>query len=162
MKFLALIMVAAATFTGTASAGNNLQTMPLKKLEREARVVGLNGGITCHTVGVGHDCATPYMRNIVRELITRYFPAGENRDWALCVAGRESGMNPAAVSSTDDHGVGQLNRPSHSWVDYNRIAFWHKGRWASDPVYSTQVFVRLSRHGANRSPWAGGAYHCPR
>jgi hypothetical protein len=160
VKFLTVIMVALA-FAAPASA-SSLDTMPLKKLEREARNVGLNGGILCHTVGRGSSCATPYMRSIVQELITRYFPAGDNRNWALCVAGRESGYNPAAVSYTDDHGVGQLNRPSHTWVNYNRIAFWHKGRWASDPVYSTKVFVRLSRHGANRSPWAGGAYHCPR
>lgn len=160
MKFLTVIMVAAAVFTAPASAGVNLQTMPLKKLEREARTVGLNGGIVCHTPGQGHGCATPYMRSIVQELIVRYFPAGNNRAWALCVAGRESGFNPAAISYTNDHGVGQLNKPSHTWVNYNRIAFWHKGRWASDPVYSTKVFVRLSRQGANRSPWNGGAYSC--
>lgn len=151
----------AAVFTTPAFASNNLETMPLKKLEREARNVGLNGGITCHTVGQGSGCATLYMRSIVKELIARYIPAGNNRDWALCVAGRESGYNPAAISPTNDHGVGQLNKPSHTWVNYNRIAFWYKGRWASDPVYSTKVFVRLSRQGANRSPWAGGAYHCP-
>jgi hypothetical protein len=160
VKFLTVI-VAALAFAVPATA-SNIQTMQLKKLEREARNVGLNGGITCHTVGQGHGCATPYMRSIVRELIVRYFPAGDNRNWALCVAGRESGYNPAAISYSDDHGVGQLNRPSHSWVDYNRIAFWNNGRWASDPVYSTQVFVRLSRQGANRSPWAGGVYSCPR
>jgi hypothetical protein len=153
-------MVAAVFAVPATASSTNLQTMPLKKLEREARNVGLNGGVICHTPGQGRGCATPYMRRLVRELIVRYFPAGSDRAWALCVARRESGYNPAAVSYTNDHGVGQLNRPSHTWVNYNRIAFWRNNRWASDPVYSTQVFVRLSRQGANRSPWAGGAYHC--
>lgn len=149
---------------GTRDRVDKLST---RKLEQEARRVALAGGILCNTVGVGSRCATPYMRRLVRELVERRFaPYGPYAlAWGLCVAGRESGFNPAAASATDDHGVGQLHRPAHAWVDYGRIA-WATDvsptGWASDPVYSVAVFVRISRGGANRSPWAGGAYRCPR
>lgn len=134
-------------------------------LKREARTVARNGGIVCHTIGVGAGCATRYMRRLTIELVERAFaPDGAwAARWAVCVAGRESGGNPAAVSSTDDHGAGQLNRPSHPWVNYHRIA-WQTPRsptgWASDPVYSVAVFHRLAHGGANRGPWLGGRYRC--
>lgn len=148
-------------------AGDHVDRLSTPALEREARRVALAGGIVCHTVGVGARCATPYMRRLVRELVERRFaPYGRYAlAWGLCIAGRESGFNPAAVSSTDDHGAGQLHRTAHSWVDYGRIA-WATDvsptGWASDPVYSVAVFVRLSRGGENRGPWRGGKYQCPR
>lgn len=153
---------------GGRAAGDRVDRLGARKLEREARQVARSGGIRCHTTGVGVRCATPYMRRLVRELVERRFrPYGRSAvAWAVCVAGRESGFNPAAVSATDDHGAGQLNRPSHPWIDTGRIA-WATSRsptgWASDPVYSVAVFVQLSKGGRNRSPWtAGAAYQCPR
>lgn len=149
------------------STADRVDRLPTRLLEREARKVALHGGIRCHTIGVGARCATPYMRRLVRELVERRFRVYGRYAlaWGVCVAGRESGFNPAAISATDDHGVGQLNRPSHQWVDYGRIA-WATDvsptGWAGDPVYSVAVFAKLSRGGRNRDPWARGAYHCPR
>lgn len=146
-------------------AADRVDRLPTRALEREARTVALHGGIRCHTVGVGAECATPYMRRLVRELVERRLrPYGSYAlAWGLCVVGRESGFNPAAVSHTDDHGAGQLHRSDHRWVDYGRIA-WQTDvsptGWAGDPVYSVAVFVRLSRGGANRDPWTGGRYRC--
>lgn len=169
VALLAAILLLLVPVPGArAAAGDRVDRLSQRQLEREARHVARNGGIRCHTVGVGARCATPYMRRLVRELVTRRFrPHGPDAvAWAVCVAGRESGFNPAAVSATDDHGAGQLNRPSHPWIDTARIA-WRTSAsptgWASDPVYSVAVFAQLADGGRNRGPWeAGAAYHCPR
>lgn len=150
---------------GRPGRPDRIDVLPTSVLEREARKVARNGGIVCHTVGVGAGCASPYMRRLTRELVDRGLRrhGPDARRWGLCVVGRESGFNPAAVSATDDHGAGQLNRPSHRWVDYARIAWPTRvspSGWASDPVYSVNVFVQLSRGATNRSPWAGGRYSC--
>lgn len=160
-----VVVAALALAAGAAAAGDRVDLLTTGQLEREARKVALNGGIVCHTPGVGAACATPYMRRLVRELVERRFrPDGPFAiAWGLCIAGRESGFNPAAVSRTDDHGAGQLHRPAHPWVSYGRIA-WRTNvsptGWAGDPVYSVAVFHRLSRGATNRGPWRGGAHPC--
>lgn len=146
-------------------AGDRVDRLPARLLEREARTVGRNGGIVCHTIGVGSGCATAYMRRLTRELVERGLaPSGPGAvAWGLCTVGHESSFNPAAVSHTDDHGAGQLNRPSHRWVNYQRIAWRTTSSptgWATDPVYSVGVFLKLSRRGTNRGPWEGAPYSC--
>jgi len=95
--------------------------------------------------------ATPWLRNISRELVRRAF-AGDAERWALCVLERESGGNPGAISRTGDYGLPQINRASHPWVDYRRILV--------DPPYAIDVMVTLSDGGAHRSPWKGYGYVC--
>lgn len=102
------------------------------------------------------------MRRLTSELVARSFPASQ-RSWALCVASRESGFNPAALSPTGDHGVGQINYVSHTWIDRNRIAYpssVSSTGWASDVLYSVAIFVRVAGGGYNHSPWSGGRYSC--
>lgn len=95
--------------------------------------------------------ATPWLRNVARELVERAF-IGDNRRWALCVVERESGFNPGAISATDDHGLAQIHRTAHPWINVNRARV--------DPPYAVRTFVALSDHGRNRSPWNGGNYVC--
>lgn len=139
----------AATLTPAANAG-----IP-PKLAKEARYVATHGGIKCQTLGVGAACATPRMRELMRKLIAAQFaPAGS---WAvkraICIAARESGLNPGARSHTGDHGIAQFNYQAHhrGWLDFNRVY---------DPVYGVQAFWRMSGQGTSWGPWAGGAYSC--
>lgn len=139
----------AATLVPAATAG-----IP-PKLAQEARHVAAHGGIKCQTLGVGAACATPEMRELMRKLIAAQFaPAGS---WAvkraICIAARESGLNPGARSVTGDHGIAQFNYAAHhrGWLDFNRVY---------DPVYGVQAFWRMSGQGTSWGPWAGGAYRC--
>lgn len=157
--------LAAVLLLAPLARADRVDRLSTPRLEREARKVGRHGGILCHTVGVGAGCATRYMRRLTGELVERAFRPGGPAAvrWATCVAARESGLNPAAVSATNDHGAGQLNLPSHPWLHVARIAWPTAGSptgWASDPVYSVAVFARLARLGENRSPWHGGRYAC--
>lgn len=132
------------------------------QLRAEAAKVGRHGGILCATHGVGARCATPYMRRLTAELVSRAV-APQDVPWALCVTGRESGFNPGAISTTGDHGVGQINYVSHTWIDRDRITYASSVSptgWASDVLYSVAVFTRVSGHGSFRSPWAGGSHSC--
>lgn len=143
------IAVIAMAFASAATAG-----IP-PKLAQEARYVAAHGGIKCQTLGVGAACATPRMRELMRKLIAAQFaPAGA---WAvkraICIAARESGLNPGARSYTGDHGIAQFNYAAHhrGWLDFNRVY---------DPVYGVQAFWRMSGQGTSWGPWAGGAYRC--
>jgi hypothetical protein len=149
LSLAAAAVLIAATFTPAANAG-----IP-PKLAAEARYVATHGGIICQTKGVGAECATPRMRELSRQLIAAQFaPAGS---WAVqravCIASRESGLNPGARSTTGDHGLAQFNYEAHhhGWLDFGRVY---------DPVYATQAFWRMSGHGTSWGPWKGGAYRC--
>jgi len=115
--------------------------MPQSQLEHAAIEAAATGGILSSRYGA----ATPWMKRLSRELVERAFVGANARRMALCVVGRESGFNPGAISSTDDHGLPRINRPSHPWVNFRRITV--------DPPYAVSVMVRLSGHGRNWGPW---------
>jgi Transglycosylase SLT domain len=140
---IALALVAVGVLVvavSDARGADRVDRLTQPALERAATEAAATGGIR----STRYADATPWMRRLSRELVARAF-AGDARRWALCVVERESGFNPGAVSSTDDHGLPQVNRPSHRWVDYRRIVV--------DPVYAVAVMVRLSDRGRNRGPW---------
>lgn len=137
---LALVAAVVLLVVATDARGDNVDRMSQARLERAAHRAVVKGGV--HSTRWAD--ASPWLRRLSHELVERAF--GETtRGWALCVVGRESGFNPGAVSRTDDHGLPQINRPSHPWVNYARIV--------RDPVYAVAVMVRLSDHGASRGPW---------
>lgn len=146
-------------FAQQARAADRVDRLTDWQLHREAQRVAGHGGILCQTPGQGSGCASTYMRRLTFELVDRAFPVSE-RAWAHCVAGRESGHNPAALSTTGDYGVGQINYVTHLWIDRNRIAHLGPHGWVSDVAYSVALFVRVSDGGRVRSPWAGGRYRC--
>jgi len=90
----------------------------------------------------------------LQAIVSRQFaPAGS---WAVrrafCIVGRESQWNPRAISPTGDYGLWQWNYATwHRVLDWNRIF---------DPVYSTAMAWRITRHGVDWSPWRGGTYAC--
>jgi len=141
---LIVLAVTLLAVVSDAHGGRNqrplLQRISQPTLERAAERAVAAGRI--HSARWGD--ATRWLRNISRELVARAFPR-ETRGWALCVVGRESGFNPGAVSSTDDHGLPQIHRTAHPWVNTRRIVV--------DPPYAIAVMVRLSDHGRNRGPW---------
>jgi hypothetical protein len=61
-------------------------------------------------------------------------------------------MNVGAVSPSDDHGLFQVNRPSHPQFDYYRMNH--------DPAYSVWAAWIVSDHGRNWQPWANGVHPC--
>lgn len=158
-----LVLIVAFLMLGfsahTAYATDRVDRLTNWQLKVEAQRVAGHGGILCQTPGQGAGCASWYMRRLTFELVDRAFPPYA-RAWAHCVAARESGGNPAALSTTGDHGVGQINYVSHPWIDRARIAHWGGHGWVSDVGYSVALFVRVSDHGLVRSPWAGGSYRC--
>jgi hypothetical protein len=141
-----LLVVLIATIAD-AKGADRVDRLSTVQLERASIRAVATGGVRSSR----YADATPWTKRLVRELIDRAF-RGDARRWARCVVERESGWNPGAVSSTDDHGLAQLNRPSHRWVDYGRLVV--------DPPYAVAVMVRLSDRGHNRKPWNGGRHGC--
>lgn len=82
-----------------------------------------------------------------RGLVSAYF--GSETDYALRIMRCESGGNPRAVSHTNDHGLFQINYPSH----YNKVA-------SIADLYVPEVNVRVAKQIRNGSGW--GAWVCSR
>jgi hypothetical protein len=104
-----------------------------------------------HAPGYGTcwGCASSAVKAAVREYVSRV--GGPH---AVCIAYRETGYNPSAISATDDHGLFQVHRASyHDWVDYNRMT-------SGDVIYSTYIFLKMSNWNRDLSPWYGGTYNC--
>lgn len=165
MKLVVSLVLAVAMLTvpaAIAASQDHVDRLTAAQLRHEAVKVATHGGIKCATHGQGAYCATTYMKRLTAELVERSVPAA-SRAWALCVTGRESGFNPAAISTTGDHGVGQINYATHTWIDTGRITYPSRASptgWASDVLYSVALFDRVSHDGSYRSPWAGGSYRC--
>lgn len=139
-----LVVTVAAGYA--AGRGEAVTQVKAPNLEATARYVANHGGIT----GSCYGCATPRMRGLVAQLIIKRFGSYAGR--ALCFARRESGLNPGAISASDDHGAFQVHRASYHPFDYWRLDH--------DPVYSVAIGWVVSDHGTNWGPWAGGRYAC--
>lgn len=87
----------------------------------------------------------------ITRLIYAKFGSGWFGRTMVCIAKRESGLNPRAANWGDSnggsHGLFQINGIHRSWVDLNRIY---------DPIYNINVAYRLSRNGTSLTPWGGG------
>lgn len=143
-----LVLVTVALSVGLASTAAAGVTPDLAK---QARWEYAHGGVLSSRWGA----ATPRMKSLSRQLIAaRFAPAGAYAvQMALCYAGRESGMNPGAISSGGDHGLGQINYSAHHRTyDFTRML---------DPVYNVGVMWAMSAHGTRWGPWRGGTYSCP-
>lgn len=84
---------------------------------------------------------------IIRIITARFGSAS----WmAICIARRESGLNPKAANWGDSnggsHGLFQING-IHSW------AFGKKKHSIYNAYWNTEVAWRLSRHGKSWGPW---------
>ena len=95
--------------------------------------------------------ASPYLRTLCYEMISRKFSRFGTQSWARYVVNRESGCNPGAVNTTYSswsqraQGLAQLIPAYHRWVDYPRML--------RDVDYGIAVFVKLSKGGSNTGPW---------
>ena len=139
------LAVAVCVAVAARATADPVRRMPQTQLERTARHVAVHNHRSCY------GCASLRMKRLAAELVWRAFPP-RSRVWALCVAIRESGLNPAAVSPDNDYGIGQIHVAVHPQFNARRLV--------RDPVYSVQAFRRLSRAGADRRPWEGGRYAC--
>ena len=137
---MVVLLVALIAACADAKASDRVDRLPQLALERAAIRAAATGGIRSSR----YADATPWMKRLSEELVERAFPRSA-RSMAFCIVNRESGWNPGAISRTDDHGLAQINRPSHPWVSYGRITV--------DPVYAVAVFVRLSDRGRDWGPW---------
>jgi len=135
-----VLLLAVLAVVADADGADRVDRLSQARLERAAERAASTGGIRSSR----YADATPWMRRLARELVERAFPRG-SRQTALCIVDRESGFNPGAISRTDDHGLPQINRPSHPWVNVRRIVV--------DPVYAVAVMVRLSHRGRDWGPW---------
>ena len=80
------------------------------------------------------------------------------RSVAACLAKRESGNNPSAISETHDYGLWQLNRAAHKRQFEARYGAPFE-RKALDPVLNGKYAAYLYSV-AGWSPWRGGKYRC--
>lgn len=86
--------------------------------------------------------------------VTKIIQARFGHGWLgrtmLCIARRESGLNPRAANWRDanggSHGLFQINGVHRGKLDWGRIY---------DPHYNTLAAWRLYK-GAGLSPWGGG------
>ena len=143
LAFLVALVILVAAPLGSSA--------PQQSLVSQARYEYAHGGVLSSRWGA----ATPRMKSLSRQLIAaRFAPAGAYAvQMALCYANRESGMNPGAVSSGGDHGLGQINWSAHhNTYDFSRM---------HDPVYNVGVMWAMSAHGTRWGPWAGGSHSCP-
>ena len=85
------------------------------------------------------------------------FPPAQ-RAVAACLAKRESGNNPSAISATHDYGLWQLNRAAHKRQFEARYGAPFE-RKALDPVLNGKYAAYLYSV-AGWSPWRGGKYRC--
>lgn len=144
------VIVAVVCAVAMGLAAGQGQALNRQSLTQQARQLAAHGGIRSSRYGD----ATPRLKALTAELIRRRFRAA---GWgavarALCIARRESGLNPGAVSSTQDYGVSQIHVAAHPEYSAYRLT--------RDPVYSVNAFWRLSNHGRDWSPWNGGRYAC--
>ena len=148
MRHVCVLAVAAMVFgaAGVTSQMTAAARGPRRSLAAEARFTASHGGVYSH----GYGAATARMKQLTASLIVQRFGASSSR--ALCFARRESGLNPVAVSATDDHGAFQVNRPTHPQFDY-----W---RMDHDPAYGVWAGWVVSSRGRDWSPWNGGSYAC--
>jgi hypothetical protein len=140
---VALLVVVSGT--SAATGGVVKRPHPLS-LAVQARLEVRRGGI----YGTCYGCASSRLKSLTAALIRQRFGVYAAR--ALCFARRESGLNPGAISSTDDHGAFQINRPTHG-----QFSYWLMDH---DPAYGVQAGWVVSDHGTNWGPWAGGRYTC--
>lgn len=88
-------------------------------------------------------------RTAVNDAIARHFP-GTLTAKATRVARCESGLNPRAVSRTNDHGLFQINYVHRRTVE--RLGY----RWSQ--IYDPYVNSRVARHIYNQAggwrPWS--------
>lgn len=111
-----------------------------------------NGGVYSRRWGA----ASPKLKALVTTMIYKKFGHGYNGKRMWCYANRESGLNPWALSRTGDHHVFQFNHYAHHrTLDFNRLD-------KPDVAYGIIAAYRMSKGGTSVSPWAGGAYSCPR
>lgn len=143
---LACALAMCSIGVGRGEAVTSVKNPPAQTLEAQAAYTAAHGGVT----GTCYGCATGQMKTLVARLIAKRFGGAASR--ALCFARRESGLNPAAISRSDDHGAFQINRPTHPQFNY--------GRMQRDPAYGVWAGWVVSDHGTDWGPWSGGAYAC--
>jgi hypothetical protein len=101
--------------------------------------------------GRGWGQASPKLKYLAERMIVMKF--GKDSP-ALCYARRESGLNPAALSRTNDHHLFQLNYAAHhNAIDFNKLDTFALG-------YGIVKAWQMSSHGTDFGPWQGGSYSC--
>ncbi len=92
----------------------------------------------------------------VQKGLLQWQPA--QRTKAACLAKRESGNDPSAISPTHDYGLWQINRKAHK-ATFERMYGKPFETKALDPVLNGKYAAYLYSV-AGWSPWAGGRYSC--
>lgn len=144
-----MLLVALIALTANIGTAQAKKPATFATLNQWANTEIKNGGI----YGRGWGQASPKLKFIVTQMI--FIKFGDN--WVgrkmLCYAHRESGLNPMALSRTNDHHVFQLNYSAHNGsFDFTRLD-------KPDVGYGITSAWRLYR-GAGFTPWAGGSHSC--
>ena len=94
-----------------------------------------------------------------KEAVHRYF--GSNRR-ASCIAHRESRFKPWVISSTDDWGLFQFNRPTWSGklVSYHGVSVRINYKYMLRPMYNAKVAWIITKGGTYWGPWAPDLRYC--
>lgn len=143
-----VVALAVGSGFGASTAQAHKQHVSWATLEQRANTLIALGAV--HSTR--HGDASPVLKYIETQMI--YMKFGKDAPRAWCYANRESGLNPGAISSTDDHSLFQINRSAHSQqFDFARLDRPEVG-------YGITAAWRLYR-GAGWQPWAGGSYPCP-
>ena len=156
MKRIAILIAVLCVFVGFGisngfAQGKTRANPTWATLDQRATKEIKHGGIYSRRWGA----ASPKLKAIVTQMILMKFGHGYIGQKALCYAQRESGLNPLALSSTNDHHVFQLNWSAHhNTFDYARLD-------EPDVGYGIIAGWRLSKGGRDFSAWAGGSHSCP-
>lgn len=86
-----------------------------------------------------------------RELVAKHFPA-EQVNNALLVMSKESGCNPSAKSSTNDHGLMQIHFPAHKAKVNGNV----------DALYDPETNIIVARQIYGSGSWKPWYAVCPK
>lgn len=153
MKTLTAMLIVTLSFfiVGGASGHKTKTVSPTwATMDQRASAEIKAGGVYSR----GHGAASPKLKAIVTRMIYMRMGHGYHGKKMWCYANRESGLNPGALSPTNDHNVFQFNWSAHhNSLDFNKLDEPRVG-------YAIIAADRMFK-GAGYSPWAGGSHSCP-
>lgn len=149
---ITIALVIASFMATNSGAASSKKQKTWATLAQDAQREVARGGIYGRSWGA----VSPRLKQIATEMIYFKFGRGYAGKKAWCYAYRESGLNPMALSRTNDHHLFQLNYAAHHHsIDFSRLD-------KPDVAYGVEAAYRMSHGGSNWSPWNGGSYSCPR
>lgn len=121
-----------------------------------ATVAAIAASLVPSAAADNYGCKNASQCKKMERIIYAKFGTGWQGRTAVCIARRESGLNPRAAN------WGDANGGSHGLFQINGVHRWAYGKGARsiyNPYHNTNVAYRLSRGGTSWGPWTT-AYAC--